>query len=78
MTRLFKRVWIANGMLDAEMIRALLESFNIQTQVLQESAGVTYGMVFGKMGEVEILVPKKQTKDAMEILEAYNRGDLEV
>jgi len=78
MTGLYKRVWVANGMLDAEMIRALLDSFNIHSLTFQESAGVTYGMVFGKMGEVEIFVPKKQARDAIEILEAYKKGDLEV
>lgn len=77
MTGSFKKVWVANGMLDAEMIRALLKSFNIHAQIFQESAGVTYGMVFGKMGEVDIFVPKKEVKDALEILEAYDKGDLE-
>jgi len=77
MTDLYKKVWVANGMLDAHMIQALLESFDIPTQVFQESAGVTYGMAFGQMGEVEIFVPKENVKDAQIILDAYNSGNLE-
>jgi len=78
MTDLYKKVWIANGMLDAHIIQALLESFDIPTQVFQESVGITYGMAFGQMGEVEVFVPKEKVTDAQKILDAYNNGDLEV
>ena len=70
-------VWIAHGMLDAEMIRGLLESFNIQTQLFQESAGIVYGMNFGPLGEVKIFVSKAQAAEAKEILDAYQEGRLE-
>ena len=46
-------VWIAHGMLDAEMIRGLLESFNIQAHLFQESAGIVYGINFGPLGRSE-------------------------
>jgi hypothetical protein len=70
-------VWIAHGMLDAEMIRALLESFNIQTQLFQESAGIVYGINFGPLGEVKIYVSKLQAVEAKEILDDYQEGKLE-
>lgn len=70
-------VWIAHGMLDAEMIRALLESFNIQAQLFQESAGIVYGINFGPLGEVKIYVSKLQAAQAKEVLDAYQEGKLE-
>jgi Putative prokaryotic signal transducing protein len=70
-------VWIAHGMLDAEMIRALLESFNIQAQLFQESAGVVYGINFGPLGEVKIYVSKLQAVQAKEVLDDYQEGKLE-
>ena len=71
-------VWIAHGMLDAEMIRALLESFNIQAKLIQESAGVVYGINFGPLGEVKIYVSELQAAQAKEVLDAYQEGKLEV
>ena len=70
-------VWIAHGMLDAEMIRALLESFDIRAQLFQESAGIVYGMNFGPLGEVKIFVSKLQAPQAKEVLDAYQEGKLE-
>jgi hypothetical protein len=71
-------VWISHGMLDAEMIRGLLESFNIKAQLLQESAGIAYGMNFGPLGEVKIYVSKTDAMEAKEILDAYQDGRLEI
>ena len=65
-------------MLDAEMIRGLLGSFNIQAQLFQESAGIVYGMNFGPLGEVKIFVSKPQAAKAKEVLDAYQEGKLEV
>jgi hypothetical protein len=70
-------VWIAHGMLDAEMIRALLESYEIPSQLFQESAGVVYGMNFGPLGEVKIYVSKLQASQAKKILDDYYEGKLE-
>lgn len=72
----YKKVWIANGKLDAEMIRSLLESCDIPTLIFQESIGATYGMAFGQIGEAEIFVPKEKVKEAKEILDAYVNGNL--
>jgi hypothetical protein len=71
-------VWISHGMLDAEMIRGLLESFNIKAQLFQESAGIAYGMNFGPLGEVKIFVSKLKAVEAKEILDAYQEGKLEI
>jgi hypothetical protein len=70
-------VWIAHGMLDAEMIRALLESYEIPSQLFQESAGVVYGINFGPLGEVKIYVSKFQAPHAKKVLDDYYEGKLE-
>lgn len=67
----------AAGMLDAESLRLLLESFNIPAELVQESAGRTYGLTAGPLGEVEVLVPAELFADAQSILDALNRGELE-
>jgi hypothetical protein len=72
-----KLVWVADGKLDAEMIKALLSSFEIDATLYQESVGSVYGMNFGPLGEVKIYVPTNQVKIARQVLEDYKNGKLE-
>lgn len=74
----FVQAYTAEGKLDGEMISLMLQSFNIETRMAQESAGATYGFTAGPMGEVIILVPEDQLQDAEEILQAYEEGRLEL
>ena len=70
-------VYYAEGTLAGEMVRLMLESFRIDAIVSQESIGHTYGLTVGSMGQVAILVPESQVKDAEEILNSMESGDLE-
>ncbi len=70
-------VYVANGMLEAESVKILLESFNIPAFTNQESAGTVYGFGVGPMGEVEIIVPQKFIADAKRIIEEMKAGNLE-
>lgn len=70
-------VYIANGKLEAESVRILLESFEIPAFINQESAGTVYGLSVGPLGEVEVVVPTKYIEDAKKIIEAMKAGDLE-
>jgi hypothetical protein len=72
-----KLVWVAAGMLDAEMIKAFLSSFEINATLYQESVGAIYGMNFGTLGEVKIYVPTSQVKLARQVLKDYENGNLE-
>jgi len=78
-TKLFSQelIWTSPGLLDAEMIRSLLNSFGIDAQLLQESAGSTYGLNFGPLGAVDIFVKKDQAEEARKILADYHSGKLE-
>ena len=74
----FVSVYTAEGKLAAEIIRLMLESFGIQAVLFQESVGVAYGLTVGPVGEVQITVPAGQEKAARELLQAMERGELEL
>jgi hypothetical protein len=74
----YVRIYSAEGKLAAEMVRLLLESFDINAILSQESVGTTYGLVLGTLGEVFILVPENKAQDAIQILESMDRGELEI
>ncbi len=71
-------VYVANGKLEADSVRILLESFGIPAFVNQESAGTVYGLSVGPLGEVEVVVPIQYIADAKKIIEAMRAGDLEL
>lgn len=70
-------VYVANGKLEAESVRILLESFDIPAFINQESAGAVYGLSVGPMGEVDVVVPTKYIEDAKKIIAAMRAGELE-
>ena len=65
------------GMLQAEILRGLLEAQEISTVLSQEGAGKAIGLTIGTLGTVQILVPSKDQERARELLEAYYAGDVE-
>jgi hypothetical protein len=71
-------VFIANGMLEAESVRILLESFGIPAFTNQESAGTVYGLTVGPLGEVEVIVPPEHLADAKKIIAEMKAGHLEI
>lgn len=75
-TNRFKCVYTTSGMPSAEMIRMLLESYEIPVIVVPESAGVAYGLTLGPLGSVDILVEEPFVEKAMEILRQYENGEL--
>lgn len=70
-------VFIANGMLEAESVKALLESFGIPAFVNQESAGTTYGLTVGMLGEVEVVVPLSRIEEAKKVIADMKDGKFE-
>jgi hypothetical protein len=73
----FEIVYTAHGQMDAELIKVLLEANGLQTAVVGESIGATYGFTFGPLGDRDILVPTVQADCARAILDAMERGELE-
>jgi len=70
-------VYVAAGMLEAESVKIMLESFGITAFVNQESAGTTYGLTVGFLGEVEVIVPLDQISEAKKIIADMESGKLE-
>ena len=71
-------VYVANGMLEAESVKILLESFGIHAYTNQESAGIAYGLTVGPLGEVEVCVPQDKIQEAKAIIEDMKSGKLEL
>jgi len=71
-------VFVANGMLEAESVKILLESFGIPAFTNQESAGTVYGLTVGPLGEVEVVVPIEKVKEAKQVIEDMKSGKLEM
>lgn len=71
-------VYVANGLLEAESVKILLESFGIPAFTNQESAGTTYGLTVGPLGEVEVVVPMDKIKEAKEVIADLRAGKLEM
>ena len=69
-------VFTAAGQMQASLIKSFLEAHGIPTLVVQESAGVVYGLTVGLMGNAEILVAEEHAQEARELLEAMERGEL--
>lgn len=62
------------GMLQAEILRGLLEAQEIPSVLSQEGAGRAIGLTIGTMGAVQILVPAEDLGRAQELLDAYYAG----
>jgi hypothetical protein len=71
-------VYTVSGQLNAAMIVDLLRANGIEATSVQESAGVTYGLVMGTMGEARIYVPEDQKDAAVELLRQLDNGQLEL
>lgn len=71
------QVYSTEGQLEAEMIKAFLESQGLKVVLSQESIGRTLGLSAGRLGQVKVLVPESQVKEAIDLLEAMDRGDFE-
>lgn len=74
----YKLLYRAYGNLDASSIQLLLQSFQIPSQIIQESVGVTYGLNVGKLGSANVYVKEENYQAAREIIELMEAGKLEL
>jgi hypothetical protein len=66
-----------HGQMEAEILKALLESAGIDVLLSQEGAGTVLGLTIGPLGDVDLLVRESQAADARALLEEYGRGSLD-
>jgi hypothetical protein len=67
-------VYVGHGSLEAETVRLFLESNGVPAAVSQESAGVTFGLTVGPLGEALVLVSSEDETRARELLIAMEEG----
>lgn len=65
-------VYEAEGPLQAELLRGLLEAQEISVVLSQEGIGRVYGLTVGPLAVVQILVPESQVERARQILKDYD------
>ena len=70
-------VQTAEGQIEANIFKSLLDAAGILNFLSQEGAGRAYGLGVGQLGRVEILVPEDRAAEARELLDQYYRGELE-
>lgn len=73
-----KLLYRAIGMLDAKSIQLLLESFQISSRIIQESAGVALGINLGNLGSANIYVDESDFVEADKIITLMESGELEL
>jgi len=61
-------VYIAQGELEANVIKSHLESEGIPVMLQYESVGRVYGLTVDGLGEIRILVPHEFADEAREII----------
>lgn len=64
-------VALANGKLQAEIIKSLLEDQGIPVLLAGEAAGYVYGLTRGPLAEVKVLVPAEKSLEAKRILQSH-------
>ncbi len=72
----FVKVYTANGSLEAEMIKMLLESEGIPSEAVQESYGIAMGLTIGQAGKADIFVPAEYEQEARKVIEAMENNSL--
>jgi len=69
-------VGTTSGVLEAEILRGMLEARGIEVRLSHEALTTIYGFGVGPLAEVEILVPIHQADEARQILDDYYAGRL--
>jgi hypothetical protein len=73
-----QRVFVANGEIHAQQIRAFLEAAGIPTLVHGEALRHTHGLTLNGLGTVEILVAPEDVAQARALLDSAEAGEFRV
>lgn len=61
-------VWVAANLMEAQVVKARLESEGIPAFIRSEAAGVIYGITAGSLARAEVLAPGPLADKAVELL----------
>jgi hypothetical protein len=70
-------IYTTAGLGQATIVKSLLDSAGIPTELSQEGAGAAFGFTVGALGLVDVLVPEDRAAEAEAILAAMQRGELD-
>lgn len=74
MERQHQCVFIANGEIEAQQVRAFLEAAGIPSVLRGESLRYTHGLTLDGAGAVQILVPEADVEQARSLLASAEAG----
>ncbi len=66
-----------SGMLEAEILRGLLEAAGVRVELSHEAALSAYALGVGRMARVDLMVRSDQKELASQVLEEYRSGTLD-
>ena len=69
-----RRVFTANGEIQAQQVRAFLEAAGISSELRGEALRNTHGLTLDGLGTVEILVAADDAERARSLLDAADAG----
>ena len=72
-----KELMVSDGMLEAEIVKTKLESFEIPCMLKFESAGRLMGITMDGLGKVQVMVPVEYLARAKEIINTKTDMDVE-
>jgi hypothetical protein len=78
MTQEYATVATASGMMEAEILKGMLQAQGVTVWLRHESAGSAIGLGVGPLALVDICVPLDQESEALAVLEDYSSGALEI
>ena len=67
-------VFVASGEIQAQQVRAFLESAGIASAIRGESMRNTHGLTVDGLGRVEILVSDEDAEQAQQLLQSADAG----
>ena len=63
---------------EAQMMKAALETLDIPVEIAQEGAGDLFPVSFGKMAEIHLFVPDEKFEEASAWLDMYENDKAEI
>jgi hypothetical protein len=73
-----RRVFTANGEIQAQQVRAFLEAAGIPSELRGEALRNTHGITLDGLGTVEIVVSNEDADRARELLASAERGEFRI
>lgn len=68
-------VYTAKGELEAQIIKGMLDSYNIPSVLRSNAASSVHSFVFDGMGEVRVMVPESFAEEATNIINSEYQSD---